>query len=113
MKKIGIIFTIVAVTITFLGIDFAYAGRIAERQIRQHQRIHQGVARGELSCCERRALVREQRRIERCKRAAWSDRRRTYREHRRLERKLKRASRHIYRSRHNHVRQCGPRWRNF
>ena len=51
----------------------AVAGQIGDRQIRQQERIHQGVVTGELTGREAAALEREQCRIQKIKQRAWTD----------------------------------------
>ncbi len=79
----------------------AHAGRIHHRQYWQQKRIHQGVHSGQLTRRETLSLEREQRRIQRSRRRAWSDGRLTPRERVRLEVQQDRASYHIYRAKHN------------
>jgi hypothetical protein len=102
MKKFGI----VMMTLMFFGlisVEAAMAGRVGNRQIRQQKRIHQGIHSGELTGREVRALQREQRHVQRSKRRAWSDGELTPGERIRLEHKQDRASRHIYRFKHNEI----------
>ncbi len=100
---------------------------IDERQLRQARRIQSGLERGELTRWEYERLRREQYRIERAEGRAWADGWLSKAERRRLHKMLDRASRHIYRARHNEaclrpprvvcipsprprVRPCPPRW---
>jgi hypothetical protein len=79
----------------------AEAGRVANRQARQHVRIDQGVASGELTRGEAHALRHEQARLRTAKRAAWSDGALSPAERAGLEHRQDRASHHIYRLRNN------------
>lgn len=100
MKKTMIIAAAIGL-IAVAGIGNAWAGRISDRQMRQENRIYQGIRSGELTRHETHLLMREQFRIERFRSRAWSDGRFTPRERRMLERRLNRASRHIYELKHN------------
>lgn len=71
------------------------------RQHRQHERIHQGVRSGELTRHEARGLRREQRAIRKEAREYKSDGKLTRDERRDLHRDLDRASRDIYREKHD------------
>ena len=100
MKKTPIILTALA----FIGLVFAnsaMAGRVGKRQFRQNARIHQGVKSHELTFRETRTLRREQHRIQRTKRKALSDHVLTPRERARIEIRQDKASRDIYRLKHN------------
>ncbi len=103
MKKLGMVMGIATLLTIFIGMDTALAGRVANRQIRQQRRIHQGIRSGELTRREIRRLERDQFKIQRFKRNAWSDGRLTPRERVRLEHGQNRASRHIYRLKHNDI----------
>ncbi len=100
MKK-TLALTVVMVVLTFVWTVSSFAGRIHHRQYRQQKRIHQGFHSGELTWGEARSLEREQRHIQQSRRRAWSDGRLTPRERVRLEFQQDRASRHIYRAKHN------------
>ena len=100
MKKTSIILTALA----FIGLVFAnsaMAGRVGKRQLRQNARIHQGVKSQELTFRETRTLRREQHRIQRTKRRALRDGVVTPRERVRIENRQNKASRDIYRLKHN------------
>ena len=100
MKKISNFLTAMA----FIGLVFAdssMAGRIGNRQLRQNGRICQGVKSKELTLRETRALSREQHRIRRTKKRALSDGVLTPRERARIEIQQDKASRNIYRLKHN------------
>ena len=77
---------------------------VDKRQMNQARRIAKGLNCGELTLWEYERLMREQWRIEEAERRAWADGRLSRAEKRRLHRLLDRASRHIYRARHNRAR---------
>jgi hypothetical protein len=104
MKKISVIILTAVTIASFISVDTAFAGRVGKRQVKQQKRIHQGIASHELSAGEIRRLEREQRHIQRSKRRAFSDGELTAKERVRLERNQDRASRHIYRTKHNEIR---------
>ena len=100
MKKI--VFIIAAFTTGFcfnVSAQEVYASTAraaSARQINQHARIAHGVANGELTRPERRALKAEQRHIRRVKRRAKADGVVTPHEKVRINRKQRRANRHIH-----------------
>lgn len=79
----------------------AYEQRVDNRQDRQEQRIENGIRSGELTAAETRRLGREQAGIVRAEARAEADGKVTRREAVRLEHKQDRASRHIYRQKHD------------
>jgi hypothetical protein len=100
MKKTVVVLAVMA----FTGLVFAnssMAGRIGNRQIRQNERIGQGVNSNELTLRETGVLMHEQHRIQSSKRRALSDGVLTPKERARLEIQQDRASRSIYRLKHN------------
>ena len=101
MNRMRIAATVILVLVSFVWIDAAFAGRPKNRQIKQQKRIHQGIRGGELTKGEVVKLEREQRRIQKSKRKAWSDGKLTPRERVRIEHRQDRASRHIYKAKHN------------
>lgn len=82
--------------------------RAGNRQQRQVNRIRDGVCSGEITKQEHRRLKRQQARIQTAKRYAKADGRVTRREARRLDNLQDRASRQIYRSKHNSRRIDNP-----
>ncbi|MGD9363551.1 MAG: hypothetical protein PVH85_32105 [Desulfobacterales bacterium] len=104
MKK-TIILTILSVIGGFLFADFALAGFIKDRSSNQRLRIRQGIISGQLTPYEAKILKHEQRRIRRIKKWSWFDGKLTRRERRHIESLQTRASRHIYRLKHNDVRR--------
>ena len=99
MKKMVILTT--AMIFSLVMVDAALAGRVKNRQVRQQKRIHQGVHSGELTKRETVRLQKEQRHINRAKKRALSDGELTRKERIRLEKKQDRASRHVFRAKHN------------
>lgn len=100
VKKIiiGLIITGIA-----WSVGISHAGdRFEWRKDRQNERIYKGVKHGKINKREYNRLVNEQRRIERSEDRAWRDGRLTYGERERLDRMQNRASKNIYRSKHNH-----------
>ena len=102
MKRILIASTIILI-IGLLAAIPALAGPVSKRQHQQIKRIRLGVADGSLSRNEFQRLMHEQRKIRRLQRRAWSDGRLSPRERGRLLARLDRASRHIYRLKHNDI----------
>jgi hypothetical protein len=83
-----------------------FQGRIVERnQHRQAVRIHQGVRSGQVTRPEAHRLNTQQRRIDRTYRRFAADGNLDRHERSRLGRMQHRASRHIYRAKHNHAWQ--------
>ncbi|MDY6843377.1 MAG: hypothetical protein SVW57_04715 [Thermodesulfobacteriota bacterium] len=103
MKKGITITTIASLVAMFMFSHTAFAGHVEKRQVRQHKRIYQGTKSGELTTCETRKLLREQRHIQRRKRSAWADGTLTPRERARLEYTQDKVSKHIYRAKHNNI----------
>jgi len=103
MKKLITAVAITTIFTLFLGAEVAFAGLIANRQIRQQERIHQGIRSGALTLCEVRGLERQQLRIQNHRLRAWSDGRLMPYERILLEREQNRACGNIYRLKHNDV----------
>ena len=101
MKKLGMIMAIFLTITAFLSVNASYAGRAGKRQVNQQKRIHQGVKSGEVTKREYKRLQREQAGIQRSKKRAWSDGQLTRKEKLRLEHRQDKASRHVYRAKHN------------
>jgi hypothetical protein len=96
--------TLLAAAVALLGImglPFAEAGPIAKREGRQQKRIARGLRSGELTAKEAAKLEREQAKIEADRQKALSDGKLTKREKARLTREQNRASRHIYKEKHD------------
>lgn len=103
MKK-----TLISITsILLLGSSVsAFAGnthdpRVNVRQEIQELRIKQGVRSGELTKAETQSLVRQQKRINKLERAYKSDGHLTLGERRNLAKAQNKASKDIYRKKHN------------
>ena len=105
MTKTTLTLAMAALITTFAGADVALAGRIADRQIRQQKRIHQGIRSGELTRREVGRLEKQQLKIQRHKKRAWRDGTLTPRERVRMERGQNRASKSIYRMKHNNIKK--------
>lgn len=78
-----------------------YTGPFTKREARQQARIAQGVRSGEVTPREVTRLEREQARVEAHRRMAWSDGRLSPWEARHLTSEQNRASRDIWRAKHN------------
>lgn len=100
MKKMLLTATVV-VLVVMMTAPWAWAGRVGNRQVKQNERIGQGVKSGELTRFETRKLVNEQRRIQQVKRSALSDGTLTRREKVGLEVRQDKANADIYRLKHN------------
>lgn len=77
------------------------APAIGQTQIRQQQRIHQGVRQGDLTRREAWQLKRQQGKIQYMKRQAWADGRITRGEKARIRAAQHQANRHIAVKKHN------------
>ena len=104
MKKLMVV-GILLIIGGLLFIDMAFAGVAEDRIFAQRLRIRQGILSGELTPWEIKVLKREQRHIRRVKKSSWFDGKLTYRESSQIERLQNRASRHIYRLKHNDARR--------
>jgi len=91
-----------AFSLVFVGFfSTASAGKIAKRQGKQQDRIAQGIASKKLTRVEVNRLHKEQVKIKRMKKAAWSDGRLNAKEKARIFRAQKNASKNIYVAKHN------------
>jgi len=72
-----------------------------QRQQNQQKRIGRGIASGELKAGEVRKLENEQKEIQADKRAAKADGTVTGAERREIQKEQNKASRHVYRAKHN------------
>jgi hypothetical protein len=79
----------------------ANAGQVANREVRQRARIHQGVASGQLTPGETKFLRHEQHHVETARKHALADGRLGPKERARLGVAQDRASHDIYRLKHN------------
>jgi hypothetical protein len=91
--------------IVFLGLTTAVCAQatpeITKTQVNQQERIEQGRESGELTKREARKLEREQARIQYDKKAAKADGVVTPQEKRKIKREQNKASRKIYRQKHD------------
>jgi len=101
MKKIFL--GILVGTLIFGTITVAMAGPFTWREARQQARIYQGVDTGQITTREYQRLEREQGRIEAHRERAWSDGNLSASEARHLTREQNRASRDIWRAKHNDI----------
>ena len=86
---------------TLCAATVAHAGPIHARQVRQDQRIDQGVSSGALTAAETRVLRAEQGQIARTRNRALADGSMSPREATHITREQNQASRDIYRLKHN------------
>lgn len=86
-------------------------GPLRQRQYRQGARIYQGVRDSSITRAERKALVKEQRHINRMRTRALADGKMTRHEARRIARAQDRHRRHVYRARHNDRYRDTEDWR--
>ena len=100
MKKIMLV-SAAAALLVFSTLGTALAEPARAREARQQYRIRQGVRSGEVTRGEYRALEHGQGRIEHARRNAWRDGHMSRNEYRRIHHMQDRASRNIYRARHN------------
>ena len=82
-------------------VTVAMAGPFTWREGRQQARIYQGVDSGQITRTEYQRLEREQGKIEADRQRAWADGTLTPGEASRLTREQNRASRDIWRTKHN------------
>jgi hypothetical protein len=101
-KTITVIF--VTTILALMWCSAAWADRSSNRDHRQTRRIRQGIRSGEITRPEVRRLKKEQRRIDSAYHRASADGHLNWRERQRLDKMQNRASRHIYRAKHNPVR---------
>jgi predicted outer membrane protein len=100
MKKAIVVCALLALGVAFVSAQTA-TPRVTKRQVVQEGRITEGVKSGELTPRETRRLEREQAKIAIDKSKAKSDGVVTPRERAKLKREQNRASRHIYRQKHD------------
>ena len=103
MKRMHLI--LVALVLTTLGASLVQADtstpRVDRREVRQHQRIRQGVRSGQLTRGEAARLRAGQRHVDRMERRAKADGHVSRHERRRLAHAQNVQSRRIYRLKHN------------
>ena len=98
-----------AVLVGFIGVSSVQAGEIVTREQRQQERIGQGVQSGELTAKETQWLKKEQGKIEADRQQALEDGKMTKKERARLHQEQDRASRHIYKQKHDAQKQPGTK----
>ena len=104
MKKVLAVTALIA----FAGlvvVQPVLAGRGAGRHFKQEKRSWQGIESGELTRGETRQLVKQQQRIRKHQRIAWADGTLTGKEQVGMERQQNKASKNIYRMKHNKRQQ--------
>jgi hypothetical protein len=100
MKKLPVVVALVAMGLSVAAAQTA-TPRVTKRQMKQQERIHQGVKTGELTPGEAARLEAQQKKIRRDKRKAKADGVVTPAERQKIAREQNRASRNIYRKKHN------------
>jgi hypothetical protein len=100
MRKIAIFCLLLALGVATVTAQTA-TPRVTKRQLNQQARIKEGVKSGDLTRRETRRLEREQAKIAIDKAKAKSDGVVTPREKAKLKREQNRASRHIYKEKHD------------
>src|SRR5262249_12973654 len=107
MKKIFTILTAISVSVILSAVAFgqettgAKTPGIRNRQENQQRRIRQGIRSGELKKGEVKKLEKEQREINQDKKEAKADGTVTAEERKEIHQDQNKASRHIYRAKHN------------
>ncbi len=100
MRKVIVLAVLFAVGVLSISAQTA-TPRVARRQVQQQVRIKEGAKSGELTPREKRRLERQQAKIAVDKARAKSDGVVTQAERRKLTREQNRASRRIYREKHD------------
>jgi len=100
MKKLLIVITIIGLGLSSAAAQTA-TPKVTKRQIRQQERINEGAKSGELTRREGKRLEHQQMKIEADKEKAKADGVVTPRERAKLKHEQNRASRNIYRKKHN------------
>ena len=106
MKKMFSILIAISISIVFAVVSLAQTSgpgkkTIKHRQKNQQKRIGQGVRSGELTLKETIKLEKEQKEIQEDKKEAKSDGTVTKEERKEIHQDQNKASRHIYRAKHN------------
>lgn len=110
MKAKALMIGSIFVAILLIAVNTSWAkGGIAHRQMKQSNRITDGLKSGEITHRELVRLNKEQWRIQQAIRKAWADGRLKPHERRRIHRLQDRASKHIYRHKHNRVKRYRSR----
>jgi len=103
--KIIIVIFLTATLALIWGSTAWAADRLNTRYNRQTRRIHQGIRSSKITGPEARRLKKEQRHIDRAYGRALADGHLNRHERQCLDKMQDRASRHIYRAKHNHTRR--------
>ncbi|MFH1017209.1 MAG: hypothetical protein V1798_03380 [Pseudomonadota bacterium] len=106
MKRTIFKWLALAVAVAFAAPSYSFAQtttrkRSRHREVRQEERIRQGVKSGELTKDEAQGLQQEQREIRRDRRQMVQDGKLTPEERRKLEQEQNKASKHIYGEKHD------------
>ena len=104
MKKLVAILIILGSSFTLISAQ-TVTPKINQTQRKQQLRIHQGVKSGELTRRETRKLEYQQKAIQHGKRIVKADGVVTPRERRYIRSEQNKASRNIYRMKHNRIKQ--------
>ncbi len=107
MKRFNIILLTIVMAAGLVYTDMAQAGRIKTRQTNQEERISDGIESGELNQKEALKLQQEQNQIRKFKHNARSDGKLTVKERDKIENMQDRASKRIFRAKHNQVKAQG------
>jgi hypothetical protein len=94
--------TLSAASFAHAQVQAAETPRVDQRQDKQAQRIDAGVKSGQLTMPEAKALEKEQTHVRMAEHRAKADGKVTPAERKHLGHMQNRASRHIYRKKHNH-----------
>ena len=100
MKKLLIVVALIGLGLSAAAAQTA-TPRVTKRHMKQQERIKEGVKSGELTPGETRRLEKQQMKIQHDKKVAKSDGVVTPEERAKLKREQNRASRNIYRKKHN------------
>jgi hypothetical protein len=101
MKKMFSLLMVLGLLIGLAATTFAQTPGIKYRQRHQQRRIFRGVGSGEVTKGELRKLEKEQKEIQQDKKEARADGTVSLAERRAIHKEQNRASRHIYRAKHN------------
>jgi hypothetical protein len=100
MKKLLVVVALIGLGLSTVVAQTA-TPRVTKRQVNQQARIKEGVKSGELTPAETRRLERQQAKIQHDKRVAKSDGVVTPQEKAKIAHEQNRASKNIYRKKHN------------
>lgn len=100
MKRIPMVL-VISMALVFMTANASLAGHMGQRQRNQHKRIAKGIRSGKITHGESLRLARQQWLFQQAKRRARADGWLSPQDKRRLDRIQDRASRHIYKAKHN------------